>query len=48
MIKRGDIRILIEDSIQEIIDVLYISKISVNLLSIIALNRRGFIVFFES
>ena len=29
-------------------DVLYVPGMSVNLLSIIALDRRGFIVFFES
>ena len=46
--ERGDIRIFIEGSIQEMIDVLYVFKMSVNLLSIIALNRRRFIVFFKS
>ena len=46
--ERDDIRIPIEDSTQEITDVLYISGMSVNLLSIIALDRRGFTVFFES
>ena len=48
VIERDNIRILIEDNTQEITDVLYVSKISVNLLSIIALNRREFTVFFKS
>ena len=48
MIRRDNIRILVEGSTSVIIDVLYIFEISVNLLSIIALNRREFIVFFKS
>ena len=45
---RDDIRIPIEGSTQEITDVLYVPGMSVNLLSIIALDRRGFAEFFEN
>ena len=48
VIERDNIRILIKGSTQEITNVLYVSGMSVNLLSIIALDRRGFTVFFES
>ena len=43
---RGDIEIEVGGHMQAMTDVLYVPAMSVNLLSIIALNRRGFTVFF--
>ena len=45
---RGNIEIEVEGHKQTMTDVLYVPVISVNLLSIIALDRRGFTVFFEA
>ena len=47
MRERGNIEIEVGGYKQTITDVLYVPAMSVNLLSIIALDRRGFIVFFE-
>ncbi len=45
---RDDIRIRLESSIQTIKDVLYVSDIDINLLSIMTLNRRDFLVNFDN
>ena len=43
---KGDIQVRIERKVQTMKNVLYVSGINVNLLSIIALDRRGFLVTF--
>ena len=45
---KGDIRIKIKRQYQTIKNVLYILDISVNLLFIIALNRREFLISFRN